>query len=248
MKPVCPYCGSGAVSARSDGVSAVRIGRKKKAVEGLRHSVCTSCAKEFHTPEQHDANIEKLRVTTLELTPVTPKEIRLIRGKLGLSQDEAQRIFGGGRNAFSKYERGVVAPSDASARLMKAAVEVPGLIQYLAASCDVAPRREWEGLIKISTDSLATRATAYEALTEVAAAFHRGTTSYTVYDVLQSSLSFDVALDFKPLISLKKKLMDLVTVGLDDYHELNLTASTLSKAHPKTATRAMGTGILQPTK
>jgi HTH-type transcriptional regulator/antitoxin MqsA len=42
-----------------------------------------------------------------------PTEIRRIRKKLGLSQEEAGRLIGGGPRAFQKYEGGELLPSRA---------------------------------------------------------------------------------------------------------------------------------------
>jgi len=53
---------------------------------------------------------------------LTPDEIRSIRIGLGLTQDQAAEIFGGGVNAFSKYERGEAEqgrPLDLLLRLMR---------------------------------------------------------------------------------------------------------------------------------
>jgi transcriptional regulator with XRE-family HTH domain len=41
---------------------------------------------------------------------MTPKRIKAIRESLGFSQQEAGILIGGGTAAFSKYERGVMAP------------------------------------------------------------------------------------------------------------------------------------------
>ena len=51
---------------------------------------------------------------------VKPAEIRRIRKDvLKLKQQEAYRVFGGGKNAFSRYERGEVRPSLAVSNLLR---------------------------------------------------------------------------------------------------------------------------------
>ena len=45
--------------------------------------------------------------------------IKAVRKKLGLTQEEAGRIIGGGRRAFQKYERGTMQPSEAAVGLME---------------------------------------------------------------------------------------------------------------------------------
>ena len=45
--------------------------------------------------------------------------IKAVRKKLGLTQEEAGRIIGGGRRAFQKYERGTMQPSEAAIGLIE---------------------------------------------------------------------------------------------------------------------------------
>lgn len=59
----------------------------------------------------------------------TPALIRAIRLRLGLSQVEAGRVFGAGDNSFDKYERGEIRPSTPTRRLLKLAMERPGLFR-----------------------------------------------------------------------------------------------------------------------
>lgn len=59
----------------------------------------------------------------------SPALIRAIRLRLGLAQEEAGRVFGVGPNAFDKYERGEIAPSEPTKRLLKLALEHPGLFK-----------------------------------------------------------------------------------------------------------------------
>lgn len=62
---------------------------------------------------------------------LTGDEIRHIRDSLGLTQHEAARIFGGGANAFSKYERGDVVQSVAMDRLIRMVAAHPQLLDWL---------------------------------------------------------------------------------------------------------------------
>lgn len=134
----CPFCNSADVRAHSDARKNVVLGRRKKSVKGYQYTVCNACGDSFVTPTQHDANVVLTDTVMASLTPITPKEVRELRSKMYLSQSQAQNIFGGGPNAFSKYETGKVVPSDALARLLRAAYEVPGLLAHLAAKTGVA--------------------------------------------------------------------------------------------------------------
>ncbi|MCW5589695.1 MAG: type II toxin-antitoxin system MqsA family antitoxin [Legionellales bacterium] len=62
---------------------------------------------------------------------LTPTEIRRIRKNvLGLSQKEAAEIFGGGHNAFGRYERGEARPMMAIINLLKMFERHPEDIKY----------------------------------------------------------------------------------------------------------------------
>ena len=65
-------------------------------------------------------------------------EIRAIRTQFDLSQQEAAELFGGGVNAFSKYERGDVLQSVAMDRLLRATAFYPFLIEFLREEARIA--------------------------------------------------------------------------------------------------------------
>ena len=58
-------------------------------------------------------------------------EVQELRRKLGLSQAEAARVFGGGPVAFSKYENDEVTQSEAMDKLLRLAVELPPAFDLL---------------------------------------------------------------------------------------------------------------------
>ena len=49
---------------------------------------------------------------------LTRTEIKAMRKSLGLTQIEASKIFGGGPNAFSRYEKGKTIPSKSTCNLL----------------------------------------------------------------------------------------------------------------------------------
>ena len=57
--------------------------------------------------------------------------LRRIRRNLGLSQAEAARLTGGGHNAFSRYERGEVAPMPAVVNLFRILERHPELLREI---------------------------------------------------------------------------------------------------------------------
>lgn len=60
--------------------------------------------------------------------------LRQIRKKLGLKQAEAGKLFGGGVNAFSEYERGKTQPHKSTILLLKLLDRHPDLLNEIKAA------------------------------------------------------------------------------------------------------------------
>lgn len=71
------------------------------------------------------------------------------RRKLGLSQAAAADFFGGGANAFSRYERGQAKPPKALVHLFALLDKFPELIAYLNAQQPGAPVKQAEVVAKL---------------------------------------------------------------------------------------------------
>jgi len=65
---------------------------------------------------------------------VDPEFIVSVRKKLELDQREAAEIFGGGINAFSRYENGKTKPSLALVKLLKVLDRHPDLLAEVRAA------------------------------------------------------------------------------------------------------------------
>lgn len=101
-------------------------------VKGLSGWRCEPCGEvEFHadSARRYAAAGDEL---VLRDRQRQSKEIRRIRRKLGLSQVAAARLTGGGHNAFSRYERGEVAPMPAVLNLFRLLDKHPELLKDLA--------------------------------------------------------------------------------------------------------------------
>ena len=81
---------------------------------------CSDLAGEFH--QQVNASF------------VEPIFITAVRKKLKLDQQEAGKIFGGGINAFSRYENGRTKPSLALVKLLRILDKHPDLLPEVMAS------------------------------------------------------------------------------------------------------------------
>lgn len=64
---------------------------------------------------------------------IDPEFIVTVRKKLGLDQREAAEIFGGGVNAFSRYENGKTKPPLALVKLLKVLNRHPNLLPEVKA-------------------------------------------------------------------------------------------------------------------
>ena len=81
---------------------------------------CSDCGEGFLTPKDLDSSRKEIadnkRVIEHRLIS---NDIKKFRKKVQLTQKEAGEIFGGGPNAFSKYERGEIIQSKSTDILMK---------------------------------------------------------------------------------------------------------------------------------
>lgn len=81
---------------------------------------CDCCSESTHTGadmEVSDRAIRRLKAKAENL--LLPEQVRAVRRKLGLTQKKAGEVIGGGANAFFKYERGEIIPSQAVSNLLK---------------------------------------------------------------------------------------------------------------------------------
>ena len=70
---------------------------------------CKECEEGFFNDEEQALITNRILLAKRKADNLlTPENVRRIRKKVKLTQKEAQEIFGGGVNAFSKYERAEV--------------------------------------------------------------------------------------------------------------------------------------------
>ena len=129
---VCPVCEKGRLTPQTYS-EEFRHGGKVLRVDGLEGYQCDTCGADPVFEDQirrgHVKYQDARRRADGLLTGI---EIRAYRKRRGLTQQQAARIFGGGANAFSKYERGDVIQSVAMDRLIRACVRHPEVLAELA--------------------------------------------------------------------------------------------------------------------
>ncbi len=108
----CPFCGEGHLTRESRDVEYKYRGHTLLISQpGL---YCNCCSESILEP----ADLKATRIDLQELKARVdglpgPREVRRLRKLIGWTQEEAGGILGGGHNAFSRYERGELAPPKA---------------------------------------------------------------------------------------------------------------------------------------
>ena len=125
----CLACGAAELVKDTRGVSYTYkgIATTLDAVPGL---FCPACGDAVLGPAEASVVSERMlqfnkRVNAAE---VDPGFIARVRKKLNLGQREAAEIFGGGVNAFSRYENGKTEPPVALVKLLRVLDRHPDLL------------------------------------------------------------------------------------------------------------------------
>jgi len=135
---LCPICGEGTLEPHI-GPNAVEYKGQHTEID-CRYSICDLCGSEQSGADQLRANKRAMvafrkRVDGL----LAGSQVRTLRRRLGLSQADAARVFGGGPVAFSKYEKDDVAQSEAMDKLLRLAAALPDAYDQLCFQSGVTP-------------------------------------------------------------------------------------------------------------
>lgn len=130
-RPLCPVCEKGRLSTATYADEFEHRGETIH-IEGLESYICERCGAEPMFEDQirrNDRRVIDARRRADGL--LTGEQIRTLRKQLGLTQQQASQVFGGGANAFSKYERGDVIQSAAMDKLLRLVDFQPTLLELL---------------------------------------------------------------------------------------------------------------------
>jgi len=137
---ICAICGEGKLRVQS-GVNPVEYKGVTAALENL-FSVCNVCGSEQADADQLRHNKRRMIAFKKNVDGLlTGTEVRDIRERLGINQQQAALIFGGGPVAFSKYENDDVAQSDAMDKLLRLACELPSAFENLQRRAGISGQR-----------------------------------------------------------------------------------------------------------
>ncbi len=127
----CPACDVGTLR-EEHGTEELSYSGKAFVLNNMTYSVCDACGTEIVTPEQARSNDRLIREEHRRIDGLLPaEEIKELRRRLRLTQHDASFLFGGGTNAFSKYECSEVIQSVPMDRLLRIADMVPGVFNIL---------------------------------------------------------------------------------------------------------------------
>jgi len=128
----CKYCKSTDIAHHEAQETLTYKGHDLKVL--MEYSVCNACGREFVPKQQISRNDAQVRDAKKQVDGLlTSTEIKAARVKLGLTQEQASAIFGGGQNAFSKYERAEVSQSAAMDKLIRISLKHHDVFRELRA-------------------------------------------------------------------------------------------------------------------
>ncbi|RUO46461.1 type II toxin-antitoxin system MqsA family antitoxin [Pseudidiomarina donghaiensis] len=134
----CPFCGKGKLH---EDQKKQRYELQGQSITILQPGIyCDTCDEAILEPEHLRATRRELQTFRARIEGIlSPDEIKKIRKKIGLNQRQAGTLFGGGKNAFSRYEQGELAPPKAVSLLLSLLDRHPQLCDELFQT--VAPRQ-----------------------------------------------------------------------------------------------------------
>jgi HTH-type transcriptional regulator/antitoxin MqsA len=103
----------------------------RRVVDGLSGWRCEGCGEVVFDPESAQLYAAAGDELLLKSRKREQQELKRIRQKLGLTQQAAAAITGGGHNAFSRYERGTAQPMPAVVNLFKLLDRRPELLREI---------------------------------------------------------------------------------------------------------------------
>lgn len=125
----CPVCGAAELIHDTRDVPYVYKG-EATTIPAVTGDFCPACVEVVLDREHGDRYSEAIGLFQRQVNAayVDPQYIMQVRKKLDLDQREAAEIFGGGVNAFSRYENGRTKPPLALVKLFKLLDRHPDLL------------------------------------------------------------------------------------------------------------------------
>lgn len=152
--PRCPACRKGHLHTSTR--TRVFHPQGQTVTVELQISVCDACHAEVTRPNQHQENLRRLAARKAHYGDVLMgEEMVALRKRYGLTQQQASKLFGKGKIAFSRYENETTYPDDSTRLLLTLAMRNPAVLKQLADTAQVNiplwnERREDEQRTKVT--------------------------------------------------------------------------------------------------
>jgi HTH-type transcriptional regulator/antitoxin MqsA len=129
MTMKCPVCGAAELIHDTRDLSYTYKG-ETTVITSVTGDFCPACAESILDAAESDRVMREMRAFSKQVNAaiVDPGFIMNVRKKLDLDQREAAELFGGGINAFSRYENGKTKPPLALVKLLKLLDHHPDLL------------------------------------------------------------------------------------------------------------------------
>lgn len=131
----CPVCGAAELAHDTRDLPYIYKG-ETTAIATVRGEFCPECGESVLDAEE-SARVSAAMMAfnrQVNASIVDPAFIASVRKKLALDQREAAEIFGGGINAFSRYENGRTKPPLALVQLLRVLDRHPELLDEIRAA------------------------------------------------------------------------------------------------------------------
>lgn len=131
----CPVCGAAELIHDTRDIPYTYKG-ESTLISSVTGDFCPACAESILGAAESERVMREMNLFNKQVNAsiVDPGFIASVRKKLSLDQKEAAEIFGGGVNAFSRYENGKTKPPLALVKLLKVLDRHPDLLNEIKAA------------------------------------------------------------------------------------------------------------------
>lgn len=131
----CPVCGAADLIRDTRDLPYTYKG-ETTTIPAVTGDFCSACAESILDEAESERVMREMQAFAKEVNAaiVDPEFIVKVRKKLALDQRQAAEIFGGGVNAFSRYENGKTKPPLALVKLLKVLDRHPDLLDEIKAA------------------------------------------------------------------------------------------------------------------
>jgi HTH-type transcriptional regulator/antitoxin MqsA len=135
MSMKCPVCGAAELVHDTRDLPHTYKGQTT-LMPSVTGEFCPACSESILDSTESERVMREMRAFAKQVNAaiVDPDFIVSVRKKLALDQREAAEIFGGGVNAFSRYENGKTKPPLALVKLLKVLDRHPELLSEVKAA------------------------------------------------------------------------------------------------------------------